>query len=193
MFSKCDNVAHVIDLLCQISKGRKKTLKILDVGCGWGKWGFLFRGWLDVEVNGTNREDWTNKIDACEVFEPCITPAHRYIYDQILLTDFRDLFQGAGLYYNIIIMGDSLEHVSKNDGVATISRFMNYCDHLIISVPGYADRTYEKFGNPAEVHRAYWTPAEFYDLEVKGKIKGECSVHKTGKLNTVHYQSQRKS
>ena len=181
MFSKSDNIPYVIDKLAVISKNRGVKMKILDVGCGFGKWGFLFRGWLDGEKNGPHREEWTHTIDACEVFEPYITPIHRYLFDQIILDDFRNLFRGAGKYYTLIIMGDCLEHVTLEEGKETVKRYLDYCSHLIISVPGYRDSQREKFGNPAEQHRAWWTEKDFLE------VRGDCDVKRTGKLITAHY------
>ena len=58
---------------------------VLDVGVGFGKWGFLCREYLDV-FNGRHfREDWKIRIIGIEGFEKYLHPASRYIYDDIVL------------------------------------------------------------------------------------------------------------
>ncbi len=42
---------------------------ILDVGAGFGKYGVLFRELLDVRHVGTEKRQWTHRIDAVEVWE----------------------------------------------------------------------------------------------------------------------------
>lgn len=180
MFSKSDNVPFILEKLRTISHNRNKKLKVLDIGCGWGKWGFLIRGWLDCEKNGPNKEEWQHKIDAVEVFEPYITPAHKYIYDQIIIDDFRNLFQGYGLKYDLIIMGDCLEHVPMKEGKECINRFRQFCDWLIISVPGYRDKQQAKFGNPYEEHQAWYEEKDFKDAETT----------RIGSLLTAIYQKK---
>ena len=130
-----------------------------------------------------NHKEWVNTIDACEVFEPYLTPMHRYLYDQIILDDFCNMFRGAGKFYNLIIMGDCLEHVDKQEGIETVQRFREYCEHLIISVSGNSRQA--EFGNPAERHLAQWSEEDFKELG------GECDVKQTGLLITAHYTQKR--
>lgn len=176
MFSECDNITYILNIVDQL-KGR---LRILDVGCGWGKWGFLLRGWLDVDKNGPDRREWIHKIDACEIFEPCITPMHRYIYDQIILEDFRNLFQDAGLIYDIIIMGNCLEFVPKQDGIETIIRFLKYAKNLIISARVDKNEQEEYYGNAAMRRYSFWMVQDFQNI-------GKCDVQQHNNLYTICY------
>lgn len=188
-FSKSDNVPFIIDKVAQISNVRAKKLKILDIGCGWGKWGHLLRGWLDVEKCGPHKKEWENIIDAVEIFEPYITPAHIYIYDDIKVDDFRNLFQDSGKFYDLIIMGDCLEHVTMPEGKDFIQRVSKYCNYLIVSVPGYKDSQKSKLGNPAEEHKAWWCEHDFRSIQVEGV----CDAERTGKLITAVYKFSSKT
>ncbi len=173
-FSKSDNVPQVIDILNRLSNGRKKKMKILDVGCGWGKWGFLFRGWLDTEVSGNQKEKWTHRIDGLEVFKPHITPVHTYLYNNIYTEDFRTFFKSDKMeQYDLVIMGDVLEHVVLEEGMQSIKDVGKKCKTLIVSAPNYKDNCKAKFGNPAEAHMAWWTKENFESMDNLYKIEKE--------------------
>ena len=183
MVSESDNVPHILHLLRQISKCRATTMKIMDVGAGSGKWGFLFRAWLDQAIAGPDKAKWKHQIDCVEIFEDYISPVHKFIYDNIIIDDFRNLFRGSSSHYNLIMMGDCLEHVPMDEGIETIERYLDYCDNLIISVPGFTDRQGARFGNESERHLAWYTEDDFLKIR-----KGKCSVARIGRLITAHYK-----
>lgn len=47
---------------------RLRPTSVVDVGCGFGLWGFLCRMYLDVFEGRTYKEDWQVRIEAIEVF-----------------------------------------------------------------------------------------------------------------------------
>ena len=62
---------------------------ILDVGCGFGKYGFLLREVLDWEdFYGIDQpRHWKTIIDAVEIWEPYLTEIQRLIYSEIFIGD----------------------------------------------------------------------------------------------------------
>ena len=54
---------------------------ILDVGCGNGRYGFLFREKLDWDWGRLQRDSWQTKIDAVEAEPGYISPVHQYVYN----------------------------------------------------------------------------------------------------------------
>jgi len=148
-----------------------KPQSILDVGVGFGRWGFLLRELLDIFRGRYAREEWKTCIDGVEVFESYITPMHRYLYDKIMVGDAEKLVQGmAPNSYDVIILGDVLEHFEKEQG----KDFLNGCccvvkKAVIVCIPigkGYPQGTV--LGNVDETHRAVW---EFVDFENDSRLK----------------------
>ena len=64
------------------------AFRILDVGCGFGKWGFLIRDTFDVMMGQRFRkEDWRIWLTGVEPFEPCITGVQRALYNEVVAMD----------------------------------------------------------------------------------------------------------
>lgn len=100
-----------------------KDSKILDVGAGDGKWGYVLGEHFD-------------NIDAVEIFEPYI---ERYdlkkYYKKIFVENFLNLDFD---FYDVIIMGDVFEHVTKEEAHGWINKVKDKCSEIIIVVPfGY--------------------------------------------------------
>ena len=62
--SNYDAIPWVLDAVREF-----KPQSVLDIGCGAGKYGVLFREYLDICVVGSNREKRSHKIDCVEAFE----------------------------------------------------------------------------------------------------------------------------
>lgn len=122
---------------------------ILDVGAGSGTYQHL------LHSNGMK----IDKLDALEVWKPYIEQyslASRY--DRVIQEDARN---HNDFDYDLVILGDVLEHMSKEDAVALWSKVSGKAKHAIISIPiihypqGHLD------GNPYEEHvKDDWTTEE---------------------------------
>jgi len=118
---------------------------ILDVGAGSGKYAYMFNKHFTM--------------DAVEVFEKNITDynldkLYRKVYNcDILDFDFE--------YYDIIIMGDVLEHIETEQAQALIEKLKGKCKELIVAVP-YEYEQGELYNNKYEIHKqADLTPTIF--------------------------------
>jgi len=114
----------------------EKNSTILDVGCGHG---FYFK----------LLNDYFTKFDAVEVWQPYIEEYKlKEMYDNVYNVNILDFeFE----YYDIIIMGDILEHLSREDAVNILNKLKNKCRELIVVVPYYLPQD-EVFGNKYEIH-----------------------------------------
>ncbi|MCK4786738.1 MAG: hypothetical protein KAV87_23470, partial [Desulfobacteraceae bacterium] len=58
---------------------------ILDVGVGFGKYGFLSREYLELFDGREKFDDWKRTIDGIEIFKDYITSLNKMIYDKIYI------------------------------------------------------------------------------------------------------------
>lgn len=105
---------------------------ILDVGAGDGKWRYLLRQYPNM--------------DAVEAFGPNL----RFLtaYRRAFHADIRDFHYD---WYDLIIFGDVLEHLSVEDAQAVLEYAKPRCRDMIIAVPWL----YEQgaiYGNEYEIH-----------------------------------------
>jgi hypothetical protein len=120
-----------------IVKNYNKNSKILDVGAGIGTYSDLLRA-----------KGFIN-IDCVEVFE-------QYVVDYKLAEKYNNVFIGdvtklnldfSG--YDLIILGDVLEHIELNSAKNFLKKFVN--QNLIVAVPFESEQS-EHYGNSYEIH-----------------------------------------
>lgn len=148
----------------------RQPRSVLDIGCGWGKYGFLLREYLD---------QWERQvtIDAVEGFPGYLdrSPAHK-IYDEIHEGGFPDV-EVPG-HFDLVLMIDVLEHFTPDDGAAAVARALELGDAVVICTPvGYEQGA--EFGNDLEIHRSSWTetalktlghPVEFHRVATSDSV-----------------------
>lgn len=146
---------------------------VLDVGAGFGRWGFLCREFLDVWEVRTYPEKWEIQIDCVEVFSKNITPVHEYIYDHIWNMPAEELLaECPNDLYDLIIVGDVLEHFEKTDGWVFLLECIRVSNKaVLLNVPlGIHWPQGPRDGNTWEEHKSTWEMNEFWDLKEKAKI-----------------------
>ena len=151
------NVSRIVQLARTLT-----PRSILDVGCGFGKYGVLFREALDIIHGRYHKRDWKIRIDAVEVFSPYLNVIHEYIYDDIYHCDIREFDWDKE--YDLVFMGDVIEHFTKEEGLQILDSF--FAKHVLLSTPDHfseAPNTY--MDNVNEEHRYVWKPEDFKDLE----------------------------
>lgn len=117
----------------------EKNAKILDVGFGSGVYGKLLRAFL------------YQNIDGADVYEENIKELGLdKIYDNIYIKNILDFDFD---YYDLIIMGDVLEHIELESAKKLLSGFIKEkkCGNVIVSIP-YEYKQGEAYGNPYERH-----------------------------------------
>ena len=134
---------------------------ILDVGVGNGKMGFVARDLLDVMLGERfKREAWQIQIDGIEIFADYIQEHHHLLYNRILIGDAFTLIDTMG-DYDVVILGDVLEHFEKDRALCFLDKCARHCEHIILSIPLGEQWTQPMiYGNPYEEHRSFWTKEE---------------------------------
>jgi len=167
-FSQSSQISPIINL---IEKEQPSTL--LDVGTGFGQYGFLARTNLEhlnlFEVDGPHsrrreKTEWSIVIDGIEAFPKYITPVHDYAYDSIFIGDAIDLLPNMSQSYDMVLAIDILEHFDKDRGLRFIELLqLASRGSVIISTPKeFIHQVVE--ANPYENHRSVWTLDELEAL-----------------------------
>lgn len=135
---------------------------MLDVGVGFGKFGFLAREYLELWDGEERYGEWKVRIDGIEIFESYLTPVHDYIYDDIYRGNASDVLPGMReRQYDLIVMADVLEHFSREDGLALLEQCERVSRNTLVSVPRDVSEQAAAFGNEYERHLSSWSEADF--------------------------------
>lgn len=124
-------------------------LSILDVGAGSGTYSDA------LKKNGYTRAT----IDAIEVWQP-------YIDEFDLSSKYRNVYQNdvrewEDFNYDLVIFGDILEHMPKEDAIKVWEKVSKQARYAVISIPIIHYHQGEINGNPYEVHvKDDWTVDE---------------------------------
>ncbi len=135
---------------------------VLDVGLGFGLWGFLCREYLDVMNERVGPDTWQVRIDGIEFWEPYIQAHQRALHNHIAIGDIRELAPTLP-QYDLIIAGDVIEHLEKRDGLDVLAHLYAKADRaLLVNIPlGEGWEHPEAHGNPGELHRSQWSVEDF--------------------------------
>jgi len=155
-------ITPVIKLVEQI---RPKS--VLDVGAGFGKWGFLLReycevwNWDNALYNDKDKFRWAVKIDGVEICGKYIKDLQRNIYDRIFIGDVFQLI-GELDNYDLIILGDVIEHFDKDTGRRLLEKCCDKANKaVIVMTPIVFSPQGDACGNAAERHVSLWTKGDF--------------------------------
>lgn len=128
---------------------------VLDVGAGAGKYGLMLR---EIVPNV--------RTTALEVFVPYVSEyALASIYDSVMIGDARDMWEGftdsRGEKFDLIIFGDVLEHMTKDEAVRVWDVACLNATNVIASLPIVEYVQGACFGNEHEAHLHTWSDEEF--------------------------------
>jgi SAM-dependent methyltransferase len=153
--SALHNITPVLSVLTQLEPRR-----VLDIGCGFGKYGVLAREYLDVWHGRLGRAEWTTEIVGIEAHEPYRSPIHDYVYDTVHYADAVQALPALG-DFDAVLMLDVIEHFEKAQAAAVVRQCLERSRALIVSTPiaFYAQQAH--FGNRYEEHHSHWTRGDF--------------------------------
>ena len=179
---------------------RLQPKSVLDIGVGFGKWGFLAREYTDINAHHYKREDWRVRIEGVEAFPEYSTPTYHYIYDKVHYGDLRIVLPELP-EFDLVIVGDVIEHFDKEVGLELLQQLRRKSRHILLSSPTVFF-TQELFDNEFERHRSLWTVDDFagfrFDYDefdqwvfvalLEGDLKGKNSVQLDGKTSRLVYK-----
>jgi hypothetical protein len=144
----------------------QKPASVLDVGSGFGRWGFLCRCHLGYGLSLTTYPDQQLRIDAVEAFPSNVTPHYACIYDHTYVGDAVNLVPTLG-DYDVIICSHMIEHLEKAEGARLIEFMLKKARVALILALPFGDRPQgAEYGNEFERHRSVWSKRDFMSREV---------------------------
>lgn len=135
----------------------KNPMSVLDIGVGFGKFGFLAREYTDVRLG--RYFNWETRIDGIEIFEKYITQLQRKIYDNIHIGNAIDILPTLD-QYDMIICSDMLEHLSNKDGLLLLDLVRKKSKFAMIATPARVLQQEAVYDNEYERHISAWSGEE---------------------------------
>lgn len=155
--SNWQNISYNIELVRKLN-----PKSILDVGIGFGRWGILFREFLEVWDSSIYDGKWQRVIDGVEIFPGYIKDYHKYFYSNIYIENALDFLRNTDKKYDLINFGDVIEHFTKEQGEELIELASDKGKHVLINIPigkhWHQDGTKS---NPSEAHKSVWYNNDF--------------------------------
>ncbi|MBN1622150.1 MAG: hypothetical protein JW871_06125 [Endomicrobiales bacterium] len=151
-----------------------KPKSILDIGIGFGKYGFLSREYLDI-LSG-RYDKWQIEIEGIEGFEKYITPVHKFIYNKIHIGNALEVINKLEKTYDLILLIDVLEHFEYSEGIQLLNRCSEKAKNILVSLPKIMAQQGESFENPLEIHKFAYKKKHFDQFKNKCIIPHEHSL-----------------
>ena len=133
---------------------------VLDVGIGFGKWGFLCREYLEI---WDHKEKGDVVINGIEAYSPYLTPIHEYVYDHIYREDVSQMNLSKIGKHDIVLWVDVIEHMPKEVGMKVLKGLYAITNKaLLVNTPSkwHGGHGSNESGD-YEMHVSYWEPKDF--------------------------------
>jgi len=160
--SHSDQLNEIMELILETKPG-----KLLDIGVGYGKYGFLSREYLELWDPGATYGSRKHRIDGIEAFPGYLTPVHDQVYDTIYTGNALEVLPTIREHYDLILMIDVLEHFTRDDGMKVLEWCRQKGRNILVSVPRAMSVQEDIYGNVFETHRYNWKRRDFSFLPDK--------------------------
>ena len=149
----------------------KEINSVLDLGCGFGKYGVLCRETFDIFAGRYKLESWRTRIVGVEIYPEYITSFQKTIYSEIIIKDALTYLKETKEKFDMILCLDVIEHLPKEQGKELVKEILAHHNKLVfITTPnGYMPQG-ALYNNEHETHRCGWTVEEFKELGLDTKI-----------------------
>ncbi len=191
--SRASTIPYVIHAIREI-----RPNSILDVGVGFGKWGYLFREYTDIlqspdDPARYSKAGWKVRIEGIEGYAPYLHEGHQFAYDKVHVGDARTILPQIGTF-DVIFFGDIIEHMPLEEGKKLLRTALAQSNKwVLLTTPKYDTHQQDSCGNPLETHQCVWTPKDFrsvgpclvvqadLDMYVVAYVSGQGSVRELKK------------
>lgn len=126
---------------------------VLDVGPGEGTYYFALQG-ADI-----------TQLDGVEIFTPYIdTYDLQGKYNRLFTGDIYDFDWENADRYDMVILGDVVEHMIEERGRKVIADAVKYAKYVVVSLPIYGYEQGPACGNEHEAHLVQYNNESFLDV-----------------------------
>jgi hypothetical protein len=141
----------------------RRPQSVLDAGIGFGLWGHLLRQYLDVWSGRIWPEQWTTRIDGIEIDPARVQPHARHLYNNIFIGDIRQIVPQCASEnsYDIILFGDVLEHLPKDDAFSLLTTATQLARELVVIRLPLGNGWRKEGREPPDHHRSQWSLDDF--------------------------------
>ena len=163
--SQIPGILHVIQ--------RVAPKTVLDIGKGFGKYGFLIHEYCGipnlrrVDPSLTMREQSDIRIDAVEVDENLLLPHLSQIYDKVHVGDVLTIYKGLPRY-DLVLMIDIIEHIDKEAATGMLKAFLSQGSVILVATPRIFFPQHldgqDLYDSVYERHVSHWTTGDFKSL-----------------------------
>lgn len=146
------------ETLAWFQEHHKEITKIIDIGPGSGTYINLIK----EQHNCCNSAYWIG----IEVWGPYIKKYNlEQRYDQVINQDVREVDWKSLGPVSVVIAGDVLEHITKDQAIELVDKILSVSETLIVSIPiVHMPQDEHAYENPYEEHvKDDWSHAEVMD------------------------------
>ena len=149
------NITPIMSVVCNL-----KPTTILDIGCGFGKYGVLMREYLELWQGKLHPESWQTNIVAIDAFARYHNPIWNLVYNYVKIGDAKTILPTLGTF-DLILIADVIEHFEKTDAMDLMNSCLKQGKVVIVSTPRHFYPQGNSFGNEYEVHRCLFQEKDF--------------------------------
>lgn len=155
-----DQIPSIIHLV-----QRLKPSTILDVGKGFGKYGFLIHEYVGIstqkKINPSQSLKFQSSvaIDAVEVDTDLLLPHLDHLYNKVYFGDILDIYRDLPTY-QLILMVDIIEHIDKGKALKMLKFYLEQGCRIIVATPiNYFQQ--HLYDSKFEEHVSHWSAKDF--------------------------------
>lgn len=181
-----DQFPSVIHILTRL-----KPRSVLDIGKGFGKYGFLIHEYCGIDPKKapnpsmTLRQQSTIVVDAVDINRDYDFPHLSHLYSTVHIGDILQLYPKLP-NYDLILMADVIEHLPKESAKEMLRAFIAKGSRVLVTTPVtfFQQELYE---SDAETHVSFWTTADFgeYGCHVQWQKIGAGAIYLLSPTETV--------
>jgi len=172
----------ITPITTELLKLNPKT--VLDVGFGYGKWGYIIREYLEAWKDRIDPKDWIINITGIDAWKPFSKlPWNIINYNKIIIGDALEEIKKLG-NYELVIITDVLEHLIKGRSIELFEECLKRANRCFItSIPIGKVWLHNKivYDNPYNAHKCIWEIEEIKKYNptklttVKG-VRGDIAI-----------------